>query len=257
MRRSQCALKFQASRDFVCLFFFFSPFCADASCQAEIIDFWGDIKSWKSLAGPFGGQRLNSPSSPLWQICISGVGDTLSAVFFPPFLFSFKAFSGNCEKSLATAHAHVCVCDKDKNEKCSLLSALLFFFLGPVSLLLRRWRSCDGFPRFWLFSPSRWYQCCHWRGFGSLGSDLMCSSHGGIDIFSPRVPRNSQISAACVFTTSWRTLDLMPGVFSCLLSDFSNPWLISNLSSGVTPPSLSLQGIFLRGLGFQRCEVTK
>lgn len=241
----------------VCFFlFFFSPFCADASCQAEIIDFWGDIKSWKSLAGPFGGQRLNSPSAIVTNLHLRRRRHFICSVFFPPFLFSFKAFSGNCEKSLATAHAHVCVCDKDKNEKCSLLLTL-FFFLGPVSLLLRRWCSCDGFPRFWLFSPSRWYQCCHWRVFWSLGSDLMCSSHGGIDIFSPRVPRNSQISAARVFTTSWRTLDLMPGVFSCLLSDFSNPWLISNLSSSVTPPSLSLQGIFLRGLGFQRCEVTK
>lgn len=125
-------------------FCFFSPFCADASCQAEIIDFWGDIKSWKSLAGPFGGQRLNSPSSPLWQICISGVGDTLSAVFFPPFFFLLKL-----SRVIARSHwrllTHMCVCDKDKNEKCSLLSTL-FFFLGPVSLLLRRWcSSCNGF----------------------------------------------------------------------------------------------------------------
>lgn len=123
-------------------FCFFSPFCADASCQAEIIDFWGDIKSWKSLAGPFGGQRLNSPSSPLWQICISGVGDTLSAVFFSPFLFSFKAFSGNCEKSLATAHAHVCVWQRQKWKMFPFVDFIFFFrtsFSVAASLMLLQW----------------------------------------------------------------------------------------------------------------------
>lgn len=145
----------------VCFLFFFPPFCADASCQAEIIDFWGDIKSWKSLAGPFGGQRLNSPSSPLWQICISGVGDTLSAVFFPPFFFLLKL-----SREIARSHwrllTHMCVCDKDKNEKCSLLSTFFFFrtsFSVATSLMLLQW----------VFSPSRWYQCCHWRGSWSLG----------------------------------------------------------------------------------------
>lgn len=152
-----------------------------------------EVSRWAVLAARDSTRRLRHCDE-----FASQASETLYLQFFspPPFLFSFKAFSGNCEKSLATARARA---TKTKMKTVPFCRLYLYFFESTSFsdaaslMILRRVSSLLPFLTILVGTSA-----ANKEVSGHLVI-LVWPSHGGIDIFSPWEPQNS---TARVFTTT-------------------------------------------------------